>query len=198
MKRHAQLAKARGVRSGRWRWAVTFPAAPVLMLGLGSGAITTAPAQGKPSGAFALAAPDRKSAHGLSARLVVVKNPRAFAEKWLRLDIPKTTSGADVKRGDAVGAFVLFVGCMPDAQGACQAEVDYAVYRPDGSLHAGQKGEPLWREQTFPPPNIQLGRVIPAFRMGKDDPAGEYRVTAKMTDLTARVSLEFETTFRLK
>lgn len=198
MNRHVQLAKARGVRSGRRRWAVTFPAAPVLILGLGSGAITTALAQEKQSGAFALAAPDRKSAHGLSARLVVVKNPRAFAEKWLGLDIPKTKSGADVKRGDAVGAFLLFVGCKPNAQGACQAEVDYAVYRPDGSLRADRKGEPLWQEQTFPPPNIQLGRVIPAFRMGRDDPSGEYRVKAKVTDLTARVSLEFETTFRLK
>jgi hypothetical protein len=143
-------------------------------------------------------ASDRKAVNGFGGHLIVVENPRGFIEEWLKPETPKIKSATDVKRGDSIGAFVLFAGCRQDSQGMCNAEVDYTIYKPDGSIFAERKGQPLWKEQAPPAPNIQLGRAILAFRLGKDDPVGEYKVKAKVSDLNADISFELETKFRLK
>ncbi len=143
-------------------------------------------------------APDRKSVKGFSAHLIVVENPREFIEQWLKPETPKINIAVNVKRGDLMGAFVLFAGCKPDAQGVCNSEVDYVIYKPDRSLYADSQNQPLWKEQAPPAPNIQLSRAILGFRMEKNDPDGEYRVKAKVTDLNADVSFELNTKFRLE
>jgi uncharacterized protein YfaS (alpha-2-macroglobulin family) len=43
-----------------------------------------------------------------------------------------------------------------------------------------------------------LGRAILAFRLGKNAPAGEYKVRAKVSDINADISFEVETKFLLK
>src|SRR5262245_35773881 len=91
--------------------------------------------------------PDRKSVDGFGGNLLVVKDPRAFIEEWQKPETPHITPATEVKRGDLLGAFVLFAGCKPDAEGNCNSEVDYAVYKPDGSLYAERKAQPLWKEQ---------------------------------------------------
>jgi hypothetical protein len=95
------------------------------------------------------------------------------------------------------GAFVLFAGCKPDSQGICKSEVDYTVYKPDGTVFVERKSLPLWDLQAPPAPIIQLGKAILAFQLGPDDADGEYRVKAK-SDLNANITLELETRFRLK
>lgn len=141
---------------------------------------------------------DRKAVNGFGGHLIVVKNPREFIQEWLKPETPKIKSATDVKRSESIGALVLFAGCKPDAQGACNSEVDYTIYKPDGSLYVERQGQPLWKERAPPAQNIQLGRAILAFQMGRDDPAGEYKVKAKVSDLNAEVTLELETKFRLK
>jgi hypothetical protein len=111
--------------------------------------------------------------------------------------MPKINSARDVKRGKTLGAFVLFAGCKPDSQGFCKSEVDYTIYKPDGTVFAERKSQPLWNEQALPAPNIQLGRAILAFKLGPDEGNGEYKVKAKVVDLNANVTLELETKFRL-
>ena len=143
-------------------------------------------------------APDRKSVNGFGGHLIVVENPREFIEQWLKPETPKINTATHVKRGDLFGAFVLFAGCKPDAQGVCNSEVDYMIYKPDGSLYAERKGQPLWKEQAPPPQNVQLSSAILAFRLEKNDPPGEYKVKAKVSDLNADVSIELETKFLLK
>jgi hypothetical protein len=71
-------------------------------------------------------------------------------------------------------------------------------YKPDGSLYAERKSQPLWKEQAPPAQNTQLGNAILGFRMEPDDPAGKYKVKAKVIDLNAQISFELETTFLLK
>lgn len=143
-------------------------------------------------------APDRKSVNGFGGHLIIVEDPREFIEKWLKPETPKINIATNVKRGDLMGVFVLFAGCKPDAQGVCNSEVDYIIYKPDGGLYAERKGQPLWKEKAPPAPNIQLSRAILGFRMEENDPTGEYRVKAKVTDLNADVSFELETGFRFK
>jgi len=56
----------------------------------------------------------------------------------------------------------------------------------------------LWKEEAPPAQNIQLSKAILAIRMEEKDPAGEYKVTAKKSDLNAGISFELETRFRVK
>lgn len=142
--------------------------------------------------------PDRKSVEGFGGNLLVVKNPRDFIEEWQKPETPNIKLATEVKRGDLLGAFVLFAGCKPDVEGNCNSEVDYAVYKPDGTLYAERKAQPLWKEQAPPGPIIQLSRAILGIRLEKQDPAGEYVVKAKVSDLNAKISFELETKFRLK
>lgn len=80
----------------------------------------------------------------------------------------------------------------------CNAEVDYTIYKPDGSLLEEKKAQPLWKDEAPPAPIIQLSRAILAFKLSEDDPEGEYKVKAKVDDLNADNSFELETKFQLK
>ena len=141
---------------------------------------------------------DRKAVKGFGGQLIVVENPRAFIEEWLKPETPHIKPATDVKHRATLGTFVLFGGCKPDAQGVCNAEVDYTIYKPDGTVLAELKAQPLWDEQAPPAPNIQLGKAILAFGLGDDEPDGEYKVKAKVSDRNANISFELETKFRLK
>jgi len=135
---------------------------------------------------------------GFGGHLIVVENPREFIQQWLKPEPPRIKSVSDVKRGEAIGAFVLFAGCKPDAQGACNSEVDYVIYKPDGSVYVERKKLPLWKEQVPPSTNIQLSKAILGLHFGNDEPAGQYKVIAKVSDLNANISFELETKFRLQ
>ena len=141
---------------------------------------------------------DRKSVGAFGGQLLVVRNPRAFIEDWQKPETPQINPVTRVKRGELLGAFVLFAGCKADAQGTCNSEVDYFLYRPDGSLYAERKAQPLWKEQAPPSPNTQLSRAILGIRMEKDDPDGEYKIKAKVSDLNAAISIELESKIRLQ
>jgi len=141
--------------------------------------------------------PDRKSVNGFGAHLLIVENPRAFVEEWQKPETPNINPVSEVKRGVVIGAFVLFAACKPDAQGRCNAEVDYTVYKPDGTIYAERKQQPLWKEEAPPASIIQLSSAILAIRMEQNDPNGDYKVKAKVVDLIAQISFELETKFRL-
>ena len=141
---------------------------------------------------------ERKSVKGFGGHLIIVEDPRAFINEWMKPETPKIKSVTDVKRGELIGAFVLFAGCKPDGAGVCNSEVDYVVLKPDGSVYAERKAQPLWKDPPPPAQNIQLGKAILGIRMEKDDPPGEYKVKAKVSDLNAGVSFDLETKFRLQ
>ena len=141
---------------------------------------------------------DRKSVRGFGGHLIVVADPQKFMEDWQKPEMPHIEPVKETKRGELLGAFVLFAGCTTDTQGKCNAEVDYAFYRPDGKLVGERKNQPLWKEAAPPVPNIQLSRAILGIRLEAADPLGEYIVKAKVSDLNAQVSFELETKFSLK
>lgn len=141
---------------------------------------------------------DRKTVNGFGGNLLVVENPQAFIAEWVKPETPQITIASEVKRGEIFAALVLFAGCKPDAKGICNAEVDYALYKPDGTLYAEKKRQPLWKEQAPPIEMIQLGSAILGFRIEPTDPAGEYTVKARVSDLNARVSFDLEAKFRVK
>ncbi|HEX8248148.1 MAG TPA: hypothetical protein VF599_08260 [Pyrinomonadaceae bacterium] len=141
---------------------------------------------------------DRKTVDGFGGHLIVIKNPREFIQEWLKAEAPQINPAKNVKVDESIGALVFFAGCKTDKRGVCNAEVDYTIYNPDGSLFVERKAQPLWKEKAPPPPNAQMGKAILAFRMAENKPAGEYKVKAKVSDLNADISFELETKFRLE
>ena len=141
--------------------------------------------------------PDRKSVNGFGAQLLIVEDPQAFIKEWQKPETPNINSVSEVKRGVLLAAVVIFAGCKPDPQGLCNSEVDYTIYKPDGTVYGERKEQPLWKEAPPPGTNIQLSRALLGIRMEQNDPAGDYKVKARVADLNAQVSFELETKFRL-
>lgn len=155
-------------------------------------------AQWKSDGKLANDAPDRKAVKGFAGHLIVVQDPRKFIEMWQKPETPHFESAKEVGFNESIGILVLFAGCKEDEKRACNTEVDYTVYKPDGSIFAERKKQPLWKETAPPRKNTQLGRAILAFRMVNESPLGEYKVKAKVSDLNADISFDLETRFSLK
>lgn len=155
-------------------------------------------AQWKSGGEPAPDTPDRKSVKGFGGHLIVVEDPQGFIKEWLKPEPPQIHPAAVVKGDKLLGAFVLFAGCKPDAERVCNAEVDYALYKPDGSLLEERKAQPLWKKEAPPAPNVQLSSAILVFGLARTRPDGEYKVKAVVHDLNADVSFELETKFSLK
>lgn len=140
---------------------------------------------------------DRKVVKGFGGFLLVVKDPQAFIEEWQKPETPNITPVKNIDRGVLIGAFVLFGGCKTDEQRRCNTEVDYTLYKPDGSVYAERKNQPLWKDEAPPAANTQLSKAILGIRFEKEDPSGVYKVKAKVSDLNAQITFELETVVRL-
>lgn len=158
---------------------------------------TAATAQLKSENKEAADPPDRKSLDGFGVHLIAVEDPRAFIQEWLKPQQPKIETAKKIKVGEPLGIIVLFAGCK-EVSGSCDAEVDYTLYKPDGSVFVKRLRQPLWKESAPPKPNIQLGRAILAFQFQKGQPKGQYKIKANVRDLNANVSIDLETQVELK
>lgn len=137
----------------------------------------------------------RKSVKGFGAHLLIVEDPQGFIREWLKPETPKIKTASVIRRNETFAALILFAGCRPDEQRVCNSEVEYRIYKPDGSLYVERKGLELWKEEAPPAPNIQLGKALLTLRLRDSDPTGEYKVKAKVYDLNALISFELEAKF---
>ena len=144
--------------------------------------------------------PNYKRVNGFSGYLTVDDYPHDRVRRWLDpVEIETLSAMPTMKRGKTMGAFVELMGCKQNARGVCHARVNYTIYKPDGSIfatHAVRQREILWKKPT-PRRSYPLGLARMHFRLGRDDPAGEYKVKAKVTDLNADISFEIELNFFL-
>ena len=141
--------------------------------------------------------PDRKSVNGFGVHLLAIKDPRAFIQEWQKPQTPKIESAKKIKPDESLGIIVLFAGCK-EVSGSCDSEVDYTIYKPDGSLFVERLKQPLWKEAAPPKPNIQLGRAILAFQFQKGLPRGQYKIKAQVRDINANTTVDLETQIELK
>jgi hypothetical protein len=158
-------------------------------------------AQWKQNGSSARDSADRKSVSGFAAHLMTIKNIRQFVTEWATTPpehTPRVPDIDSIERKKSLGVVVFFGGCGQDAKGFCKAEVDYVIYRPDGTIYTEQNALDLWKQEAPPVGNIQLGRAILEFAFTDKDPKGEYRIRAKVRDLNAKVEFELERMLVLK
>lgn len=147
--------------------------------------------------------PNFKRVNGFSGYLTVDDYPHDHVQRWLDpVEIATLSAMPTMKRGKTMGAFVELMGCKQNARGVCNARVNYTIYKPDGGIFATravrQRGL-LWKRQAPPAGRrSRKGLARMHFKFGKDDPAGEYKVKAKVTDLNADISFEIELNFYLR
>lgn len=140
----------------------------------------------------------RNFAQGFGARLILVDKPKEFVDMWQKPEMPSIQTISALKAKQPFGAFVLFTGCRPGKIGLCDCEVDFNVYKPDGSLYARREGLELWKQAAPSSQVIQLSVANLFLRMGVRDPIGRYIVKATVRDKNAEVEFEIKTTFRLE
>ena len=145
--------------------------------------------------------PNYKEVNGFSGYLTVDDEPREHVREWLS---PEETvilrAMPTMKRGKTMGAFVELMVCKQDARRACNVRVKYTIYKPDGSIFAARavrQNEILWKKKTKRT-SYPLGLARMNFRLGRDDPAGDYKVKAEVSDLNAGISFEIELSFYLR
>jgi len=167
---------------------------------------------------------DYKIVNGFSGYLTLDDDPREMIRIWLDPEeIATLRAGLVMTRGKTMGAFVELKGCKQNARGMCNARVNYTIYGPHGSIFASRtvwQRAMLWKRQPTPAPhrsepkrrNSPKKKKVPVekvskqskglahmhFRLGKNDPIGEYKVKAHVTDLNADISFELERRFDLK
>ena len=142
----------------------------------------------------------QKAVGGFGAHVVIADRSQAFIQEWMNPPSgkPQLWSSPEAKRGEPIAAFIMFAGCQPDNRGVCNAEVDFRVYKPDGTLYAERKGLELWKKVAPPAPNTQLSSANMVIRIQPNDPSGEYKVKASVRDLNRDVSFEVEEKFKVK
>ena len=159
--------------------------------------VTSASAQWQAENKKVTDTPDRKSVNGFGVHLLAVKDPQGFVREWVKPETPKIEPAKKIKVGEPLGIIVLFAGCK-EVSGSCNSEVDYTIYKPDGSLLVERLAQPLWKEEAPPKPSIQLGRAILSLQFKKGQPTGRYKITAKVKDLNMNTTVDLETQIELK
>ncbi len=132
---------------------------------------------------------------GVEYELVVIEEPRSFAERSRRRQdaqaagdpTPLGVKGvSEITRGVEFSPVVLFSGCAKDAEGRCDLRVTYRLYTPAGTLALEQGGIPVW---VGPAPSLKQPRHLSiAFlpiTMEPSDPDGEHLVVAEIRDEVA-------------
>jgi len=129
--------------------------------------------------------------------LILTDKPDQLSADW-----EKPTEGVRISetqtasRGVPVATVVVFAGCAPDANGNCQATVQYTVYGPDGKPYGDPMEGELWIDK--PPPakgHIQLSMGGMGIVLEPEDPLGDYKVKAKVVDKVANKTILLEREF---
>lgn len=142
----------------------------------------------------------RKSSGSFGALLDFTKQPDELFAAWNKpgeyVNIPPSADTAH--RGEVIMGVVFFTGCKPDPEGHCNAEVDYLILKPDGSVYGDLKGGELWRTKPAPTGSaIQLCADPLGVKIEPTDPIGEYTVRATVTDKNAALTLQLTRKFRV-
>ncbi|MCU7852827.1 MAG: hypothetical protein KZQ80_11485 [Candidatus Thiodiazotropha sp. (ex Monitilora ramsayi)] len=147
--------------------------------------------------------PWRSSSGDFGAMLMITNDPDGFFEEWNKPPSPdykpNMSTVSEAQRGDVVMAIILFSGCSADQVGDCNSQVDFKVYKPDGSLYSEHSNGELWSNKpAIPQGSMQVSVSNLGFKVELDDQLGEYRIEAVVRDMNAKKSLKLVQTFRIE
>jgi len=133
--------------------------------------------------------PSMRQASNLQSDLIVATREDDTLRAWLEGRAGVTLDTVTELRPDTPALAIARVsGCLADA-GRCRVNVDYTIYKPDGSVYRELKLQP-----------VEEGKTVPSLRftLTASDPPGLYRVVATIRDLNARRTQRPERIFSLR
>ncbi len=132
-----------------------------------------------------------------SALLVLSDKPDEVLHGWRTRSsgLPDGTTET-IARGRPIVAFVYFTGCEPDADGLCNATVDFTILRPDGSVYESFQSRELWRHKPAPPEGtLGLSAEYVGVVIEPSDPLGRYEFRVTVNDLNGGTALDLRQVF---
>jgi hypothetical protein len=133
----------------------------------------------------------RKAVGGFEAALVVTDAVDEFVGAWKQPapERPALRPITSIHRGGNVASIIMFQGCRAGEAGRCDADVDFRLFRPDGSLY-GEERVVLWKGKPAPPEEgLVLGFGAFGLRVEADDPLGTYTIEATVHDRVANIDV---------
>jgi len=153
---------------------------------------------------FTNGAPDNKNNHlggikDFGAMVLMTTNSKKALENWSiptkGVTIPSTEI---VEKGKPIEALVFFSGCYKNKSGNCITEVDYVIYKPDGTIYVEYKETELWKNKpAFPQGKIGLAVDRVGLIADPEDPIGIYKVKCTVRDLVANYEFKIFTSFKV-
>lgn len=147
--------------------------------------------------------PWRASSGDFGAMLLITNDPDGFFEQWNKPPSPdykpSMSTVTEAERGDVVMGIILFSGCGADQAGNCNSQVDFKVYKPDGSIYSEHSNGELWSNKpAIPQGSLQVSVSNLGFKVELDDQLGEYRIEAVVRDMNSKNRLELVQTIRIE
>lgn len=137
-----------------------------------------------------------KSKAGFGAQLFLTQDTGVF-DKWNTPEPPKIEPVKIARRDLPVITVLVFAGPGLDAAGRADVTCDFITYKPDGSVYGKQLSSVVWKREYPARLGIQLSEGYMGIRIEAKDPAGTYKVQAKVHDRVKKVDLVLTTTFQI-
>ncbi len=97
-------------------------------------------------------------------------------------------------------AIVAFSGCAANANGNCDATVDYVLFNPEGDIYGDALNDvELWQDKPAVAPGMyELSVEYMGIVIDSDDPPGQYRLEATINDRVSGSTDTFEWAFQVR
>jgi hypothetical protein len=137
-----------------------------------------------------------KSKDSFGAQLFLTQDTGVF-QKWNTPEPPKIAPVTEARRELPILTVLLFAGPGKDSSGRTDVTCDFIAYKPDGSVYGKQLNAVVWRREYAAHSGIQLSEGYMGIRIEPKDPAGTYKVEARVHDHIKKVDLVLKTTFEV-
>jgi len=123
-----------------------------------------------------------RSTGDFGVQILLTADEKQFRQTWNSSRTPpKLSTTNTVRLGGSVSALLLFHGCSPNTEGACDVASNFILEAPDGTkTPAG--GGPVWSGKPMQKGFVQLGQASMTVGFDKADPIGDYKITANIKD----------------
>ncbi len=137
-----------------------------------------------------------KSKAGFGAQLFLTQDTGVF-QKWNTLEPPKIAPVTLARRDLPVLTVLLFAGPGVGSSGHTNVTCDFIAYKPDGSVYGKQLEAVVWKRELPAHSGIQLSEGYMGIRIEPKDPAGTYKVEARVHDHIKKVDFVLKTAFQV-
>lgn len=140
----------------------------------------------------------RRSSDDFGVQLVLTNHEKKLRQAWALPTLkPQLPTAREVRVGGSLSGLIIFTGCKPDANGACDVSVQYSLQQPDAKRMPAGQG-PVFRGKPKGGALMALGETSVSMAFTAEDVPGPYILTAMVTDRVARRTVELIAPFILK